>query len=176
MCPIQICVPRDASVDRTDAWDSQVRRCGKCLPQQAERGCSLARLDHLPSKSSFSVPARGFTLAKGLRGVKGLRGFKLCFWFLIGLSRCQALFLVFDRPDRSGTLIRVTSAKAASRAVAKLKTKNQVCHREAAQSVTAKPPPTRRHRPASRRSGSTASGPVDGPCVVAVRLPPSVVT
>jgi hypothetical protein len=43
----------------------------------------------------------------------------------------QALFLVFDRSDLCVTLISVTSAETARRAVVKLKTKNQVCHREA---------------------------------------------
>jgi hypothetical protein len=60
------------------------------------------------------------------------------------------LFLVYERSGRRDTLIPITSAEAASKAAVKLKTKNQVCHREAAKSDhlkkqktkadTAKPP------------------------------------
>jgi hypothetical protein len=42
------------------------------------------------------------------------------------------LFSVFDRFDRRETLMPVTPAKGARKAVVMLKTQNQVCHREAA--------------------------------------------
>ena len=42
------------------------------------------------------------------------------------------MFLVYERSGRRDTLIPITSAEAARKTVVKLKTKNPVCHREAA--------------------------------------------
>jgi hypothetical protein len=47
-------------------------------------------------------------------------------------AQVQNLFLVFHGSDRRETLIPVTWTKAARGAVVKPKTKNHVCHREAA--------------------------------------------
>jgi hypothetical protein len=69
---------------------------------------------------------------RGFAGSKGLRGVKLCsrgFAGSRGFARSSFVLGFFDRSDRRPTLIRVTSAEAATRAVFRLK---NPCHREAA--------------------------------------------